>query len=45
MSRLGIELGPPVGGEHSSKELFEQAVICYLEHLYMSLPQEHRKAR
>jgi hypothetical protein len=24
-----------VGGEHSSKELFEQCIICYSEHLHM----------
>jgi hypothetical protein len=33
MSRTGIE---PVGGEHSSKELFEQHVNRYSKHLHMS---------
>ncbi len=38
MSQPGIEPGPPsaMGGEHSSKELFEQLINSYLEHLHLS---------
>ncbi len=38
MSRTGIEPRPPqcMGGEHSSKELFEQLYNSYLEHLHLS---------
>ncbi len=37
MSRPGIEPGSPVAGKYSSKELFEQILNIYSEHLYMSL--------
>jgi hypothetical protein len=36
MSWLGIKTASSMGGEHSSKELFEHCINSYLEHLHMS---------